>query len=198
MLERFYGKAYWNHHALAFQPDFAYIPTRSRTLRYGPIFSSNLGQDAQGKVQIIQDAGFAPWEFGSLSLMIAAMQIKVDNATSLQKEAFTASISVEGFPLFNIGDSLEKNSNINSISMSFGDGGVKTTYSLQTYFRKFGEISKQDLARIAFILNNGGGRILSQQESNFLSGYNVNVDKGLGGTFGVSSSNLNGGALDFG
>ena len=197
-LERFYGKTYWSVHALAYQPRFAYIPTRSRTLRYGPVFSSDLGQDAQGKLQIIQDAGFAPWEFGSISAMIAAMQIKVDNATSLQKEAFTANISVEGFPLFNIGDSLEKNSNINYISMSFGDGGVKTTYSLQTYTRKFGEISKEDLARLAFILNNGGGRILSQQESNFLSGYNVNVDKGLGGSFGTFGSNFNGGALNFG
>ncbi len=197
-LERFYGKAYWNQHALAYQPSFAYIPVRSSTLRYGPVFSSDLGQDAQGKVQIIQDAGFAPWEFGSISTMIAAMQIKVDNATSLQKEAFTANISVEGFPLFSIGDSIEKNSNINSISMSFGDGGVKTTYSLQTYTRKFGEISKQDLAQLAFILNNGGGRILPQQQANFISGHNVNVDKGLGPNFGVLNSNVNGGALDFG
>lgn len=197
-LARFYGKSFWGEHALVYQPDFAYIPTRSRTLRYGPVFSSNLSLSSQGKAQIIQDAGFAPWEFGSISNMIAAMQIKVDNATSLQREAFTANISVEGFPLFNIGDSIEKNSNINSISMSFGGGGVKTTYSLQTYTRKFGEISKQDLARIAFILNNGGGRILPQQQANFISGHNVNVDKGLGSNFGVSSSNLNGGALDFG
>jgi len=197
-LIRFYGGAFWGVHVKSYQPSFVYIPTRSRTLRYGPVFSSNLGADAQGKVQIIQDDGFAPWEFGSISTMIAAMQIKVDNATSLQKEAFSANISVEGFPLFKIGDSLEKNSNINSISMSFGDSGVRTTYGLQTYTRKFGEISKEDLARIAFMLNNGGGRVLSQQQSNFLSSYNINVDKGLGTSFGVSNNNVNGGAGDFG
>lgn len=197
-LKRFYGNAYFSKHALAYQPKYVYIPTRSRTLRYGPVFSSNLGADAQGKVQIIQDDGFTPWEFGSISAMLASMQVKVDNATSLQKEAFTANIQVEGFPQFNIGDSLEKNSNINSISMSFGDGGVKTTYSLQTYTRKFGEISKEELALIAFMVNNGGGRVLPQQQAGFLSGHNVNVDKGFGSHLGVNSSNLNGGSLDFG
>jgi hypothetical protein len=194
---RFYGRSLWGTHVYSYQPKYAYIPTRSRTLRYGPVFSTDLGPDSQGKLQIIQDDGFAPWEFGSISNMIAAMQIKVDNGTSLQTEAFTANIQVEGYPLFNIGDSLEKNSNINSISISYGDG-IKTTYSLQTYFRKFGEISKQDLARLAFILNNGGGRILPQQQANFISGHNVNVDKGMNSNFGVSKSNLNGGALDFG
>ena len=126
------------------------------------------------------------------------MQLKVNNATSLQKEAFSANIQVEGFPQFNIGDSLEKNSNINSISMTFGDGGVKTTYSLQTYTRKFGEISKEDWARLAFILSNGGGRVLPQRQSSFLSQYNVNVNKNFAGPFTSSGSNLNGGALDFG
>jgi len=182
----------------AYGPSFAYIPTRSRNIRYGPVFSSNLGADSQGKVQIIQDDGFAPWEFGSIGAMIESMQIKVDNATSLQKEAFSASIQVEGFPQFSIGDSLEKNSNINSISISFGDGGVKTSYSLQTYTRKFGEISKEELALIAYMVNNGGGRVLPQQQAGFISGHNVNVDKGFGSHIGFSDSSLNGGGLDFG
>jgi len=199
-LKRFLGtsSSLWGMHARAFQPDFVYVPTRSRTLRYGPVFSDQLSTEAQGKLQIIQDDGFSPWEFGSISLMIAAMQLKVNNATSLQKEAFSANIQVEGFPLFNIGDSLEKNSNINSISMSFGDGGVKTSYTLQTYTRKFGEISKEDWARLAFILNGGGGMTLPQQQSSFLSQYNVNVDKNFAGPFPSSDSILNGGALDFG
>jgi hypothetical protein len=188
----------WGMHARAYQPDFVYIPTRSRTLRYGPVFSDQLSLASQGKLQIIQDDGFSPWEFGSVSLMIDAMQLKVNNATSLQKEAFSANIQVEGFPQFNIGDSLEKNSNINSISMSFGDGGVKTTYGLQTYTRKFGEISKEDWARLAFILNNGGSRTLPQQQASFVSQYNVNVDKNFAGPFLSSDSNLNGGALNYG
>jgi len=195
---RFYGPGFFGVHAFAYQPSFAFIPTRSRTLRYGPVFSSNLGADSQGKVQIIQDDGFAPWEFGSIGAMIESMQIKVDNATSLQKEAFSANIQVEGFPQFSIGDSLEKNSNINSISISFGDGGVKTSYSLQTYTRKFGEISKEELALIAYMVNNGGGRVLPQQQAGFISGHNVNVDKGFGSHIGFSDSSLNGGGLDFG
>jgi hypothetical protein len=199
-LLRFFGNtnSLWGMHGRAFQPDFVFVPTRSRTLRYGPVFSEELGASAQGKLQIIQDDGFSPWEFGSISLMINAMQLKVNNATSLQKEAFSANIQVEGFPQFNIGDSLEKNSNINSITMSFGDGGVKTSYSLQTYTRKFGEISKEDWARLAFILSNGGGRVLPQQQASFLTQYNVNVDKNFSGPFFSSDSSLNGGALDFG
>lgn len=197
-IKRWWGTNVFDLHARAFQPTFLYVPTRSRTLRYGPVFSAGLSSSSQGKLQILQDDGFSPWEFGGISLMISAMQLKVNNATSLQKEAFSAAIQVEGYPLFNAGASIEKNSNINSITMSFGDGGVKTSYGLQTYTRKFGELSKEDWARIAFILNNGGGRVLPQQQSNFITQYNVNVDKNFTGRFDSSSSNITGGALDFG
>ena len=197
-VKRRLGNHLWDMHAKAYQPDFAYIPTKSRFLRYGPVFSDKLDGSAQGQLKIIQDDGFAPWEFGGFQLMLASMQLKVNNATSLQREAFSASINVEGYPLFSVGASIEKNSNINSITMSFGDGGVKTSYGLKTYTRKFGELSKEDWARIAFILNNGGGRVLPQQLTLFAADHNVNVDKIHGGGYLSSPDNVSGGALDFG
>ena len=195
---RFYGRSMFEMHAKSFQPDFAYIPTRSKFARYGPVFSQQINDSAQGKVNIIQDDGFSPWEFGSVSSMIAAMQLKVNNAGSVQKEAFSANIQVEGYPLYSVGDSLEKNANINSLSMSFGDGGVKTSYSLQTYTRKFGEMSKEDWARVAYILSNNSGGSPIQQKSSYATNYNVDVVKQFTARFGNSSDNLNGGAFNYG
>ena len=48
------------------------------------------------------------------------------------------------------------------------------------------------------MVNNGGGRVLPQQQAGFISGHNVNVDKGFGSHIGFSDSSLNGGGLDFG
>ena len=185
-------------HPKAFQPEFVYIPTRSRTLRYGPIFPDILDENAQGKLQVLQDDGFAPWEYGSISLMAEAMRLKVNNATSLQREVFSASVVVEGFPQFNLGDGIDKNANINSISMSFGDGGVKTTYNLQTFTRKFGQFTKEDWARLALLINGSGPRTLPQQGTNFMEGHRFVVNKnfsskGIGGQSGPTR-----GASDFG
>lgn len=177
LLRRYYGTSLFEIAARCYQPLQAYIPTRSRYIRYGPVFSSELDGESQGKLEIIQDDGFAPWEFGGLALMSGAMQLKVDNATSLQREVFSANIVVEGYPELNIGDALEKNANINSISISFGGGGLTTSYGLQTYTRKFGEFSKEDWARFALLLNGAGPRLLPQNLISHTQNARVDVTK---------------------
>jgi hypothetical protein len=181
-LKRVYGNYLFNMGVRAYQPKYAYIPVKSRYRRYGPVYATER-EGAQGKLEIIQDDGFAPWEFGSAALMIDAMQRKVDNASSNQKEVFSANITIEGFPAFNIGDSLEKNANINSIVINFGDNGVSTSYSLQTFVRKFGEFSKEDWARIALFANSGALKILPNQQALFHNRSLFRVSKQLkGGT----------------
>lgn len=195
-LQLFYGTYLTKTNGRCFQPKYVYIPTRSRYNRYGPVFPSNKSENTWGKLEVIQDDGFAPWEFGGAFLMLQAMQLKVDNASSMQRESFTANIVVEGYPQYNIGDSLEKNSNINSISASFGDS-VKTTYNLQTFTRKFGEFSKEDWARMALLINSGGPRILPQQQISFIEQHRVSVSKNYSGGW-KSSSSVDGGAMNFG
>lgn len=177
LLRRYYGTSLFEIASKCYQPAQAYIPTRSRYRRYGPVFSSELDGESQGKLEILQDDGFAPWEFGGLALMSGAMQLKVDNATSLQREVFSANITIEGYPEMNLGDSLEKNANITSLSISFGGGGLTTSYGLQTFTRKFGEFSKEDWARFALLTNGAGPRVFPQNQIGFVENTRVNVTK---------------------
>ncbi len=190
------GPGLFNLHPYAYQPAFVHIPTRSRYARYGPTFPSTMDSNTQGKLEIIQDDGFCPWEFGSVSLMSAAMQLKIDNIVSQQKEVFSGTVTVEGFPQYKMGDFVEKNSNITSMSITFGtEGGVTTTYQLQSYSRKFGEFTKEDWARLALFANGGGSRILPQRLINFIHNGGVVVNKQFTGR---GSSGAAGGARNFG
>jgi hypothetical protein len=195
--KKIFGNHLWSIGVRAHQPEYAYIPVRSRYNRYGPVFSKNLGPESQGQIQIIQDDGFAPWEFGGASLMISAMQLKVDNASSLQKEIFSASITVENFPKYNIGQSLGKNSNINSIDINFSDQGVTTSYNLQTFVRRFGEFSKEDWARLALYANTGALTLSPSQQANFMESSRFRVMKQMTADGGFSTRST-GGVADLG
>lgn len=195
--KKVFGNFMFSMNVRAYQPDYAYIPVRSRYNRYGPVFSKDLGPEAQGQVQIIQDDGFAPWEFGGVSLMLAAMQLKVDNASSIQKKVFSADISVEGFPQYNIGEAIDLNSNISDITISFSDNGVNTTYRLQSFLRRFGEFTKEDWARLALYANTGALKLTPNQQANFMESSRFRVMKQMtaGGGFPTRST---GGAADLG
>src|SRR5690606_4298709 len=85
-IKRIFGPGSFEMHSKCYQPAFVYVPTRSRYLRYGPVFPSSLGPNTQGRLEIIQDDGYAPWEFGGFALMLEAMQLKVDSAISQVRE----------------------------------------------------------------------------------------------------------------
>lgn len=183
-------------HGEAYQPTYVYVPTRNKFSRYGPVFSSNITPSSQGKVDIIQDDGFSPWEFGSSQLMLDAMQFKIDNATSNVKEVQSADITVEGFPEFSIGESLGKNSNINSISVSFGNP-VTTQYRLQSFLRKFGELSKQELALLSLYARRSGSRTFPQNSIEFINRSRLKIQKQFSGRGASSTSSNMGGAGSF-
>jgi len=196
---RLLGLSLFDMYGQAFQPVFAYIPTRSRTLRYGPAFPSGTNLNSQGKLEIVQDDGYAPWEFGSISFMQQALQFKVDNSASNQKTLQSASVVVEGFPEFSIGNSLGRNSNINSIGISFGTDGVRTTYQLQSFTKKFGELTKEEIASRLLTQTNVDRRTQMTNQTGFNQSHMTNVNKNIGGRGTVSQKiGTKGGARDFG
>ena len=197
-LKRIYGPGSFEMHSSAYQPNSVYIPTRSRFLRYGPVFPSTLDINTQGRLEIVQDDGYAPWEFGGFALMAEAMQLKVDSAISTVREVFSGTVVVAGFPEYNIGDAIERNANINNISISFGDGGVTTTYSLQTFTRKFGQFTKEDWTRLAIFANNGGARLLPRRLVNFIENHRVGVNRQFTGRGSSGASPTTGGAGNLG
>jgi hypothetical protein len=183
-------------HGDAYQPTNVHVPTRSKFTRYGPIFSSSLGADLQGRVEIIQDDGFAPWEFGGFQLMLDAMQFKVDNGSSSVKSVQQADVTVEGFPDFSIGESLGRNSNINNISVNFGNP-VTTQYTLQSFLRQFGELSKEELALLSIYARRSGARTFPQNTIEFINSHRLKIQKQFSGRGSSSSSSLMGGAGSF-
>lgn len=198
MLRHLYGAygPYQKIHALAYQPSSVYLPVRSKFNRYGPVTSSNIN-DTQGKLQIEQDDGFSPWEFGSVGAMLDAMQFKVDNESSSVKRVESATIVVENFPQFSIGESLGLNANINSISISLSNG-VTTTYQLRSFLRKFGELDKRELALLSLFARKVGGTKLPQDLVAFVQKYRPQISKQLAGKGGDAGSALLGGATSFG
>lgn len=193
-IKRIYTPGSFEMHSKCYQPKYVYIPTRSRYNRYGPVFPSNLTPFTEGRLEIVQDDGFAPWEFGGLSLMQEAMQLKVDSAISHVREVFSGTIVVEGFPKYSLGDALEKNANINNISIAFGDGGVTTTYNLQTFTRKFGQFTKEDWTRLAIFANAGGARLLPKRLISFVENHRTIVNRQFTGRGSAGGNPTTGGA----
>jgi hypothetical protein len=125
------------------------------------------------------------------------MQLKVDNVISPQREVFSGQIVVEGFPQYNLGDALEKNANINNISIAFGDGGVTTTYQLQTFSRKFGQFTKEDWSKLALFANNGALRVLPQRIINFIENHRIHVNRQFTGRGAPGGGGTTGGAHSY-
>lgn len=183
-------------HPEAYQPNRAFVPTKNKFLRYGPVFSST-SIDGGGKVEIDQDDGFAPWEFGSFAVMLDAMQIRVDNAASNVRTVETAILEIEGLPRMTIGEALGFNSNINNLNVTFGIGGVRTTYTLRSFLRVFGELSRDELIALSLFARRGGARIFPSDMVSFINKYRPIISKQFGGVGYRSTSGPNGGALNF-
>jgi len=188
--------AYSEVHAKVYQPVYVYVPTRSRFTRYGPVFASNIDKDSQGRLDITQDDGFAPWEFGGFTVMLDAMQLKVDNSSSKVKTVESADVTIEGFPLYSIGESIGQNSNINDISIGL-QGQVTTTYRLSSFLRRFGELSRGELASLSLFARRGGARTLPQNTVEFIERHRTTISRQLGGRGSSNTSATSGGAGSF-
>jgi len=188
--------AYSEIHAMVYQPTHVFVPVRARFSRYGPVFASNIDENSQGKLDISQDDGFAPWEFGGFTVMLDSMQLKVDNASSKVKTVESAEVTIEGFPRYAIGESIGQNSNINDISINM-QGQVTTSYRLSSFLRRFGELSRIELASLSLFARRGGARTLPQNTIEFIEKHRTTISRQFGGRGSSSTSATSGGAGSF-
>lgn len=130
------------------------VPLTSKWTTYGPYYYQD--DSLQRNIGFDVDESLVPWNFNrpSNSGWFAAIdeagnQKKEMHKADLQKVT-NAKITCAGFPEFGPGDRITvgKDSNFNSISVQFGAGGVKTTYSLSTYAQKPGSYRKYDFDNV--------------------------------------------------
>ena len=80
------------------------------------------------------------------------------------------------------------NSNVSQISVNITDGGVTTQYVLQSFIRKFGELSKRELAMLSIFARRSGARTFPQNSVNFINTHRVKIQEQFSGR-GTSPKN---------
>jgi hypothetical protein len=101
------------------------VPLTSELETYGPW--SALG--AEGKVDLVQDDGLVPWEYGGETEMDVAANARVAGAASLQTTAEWAEATFAGIPLASPGDVLVSGGpTLTQVSVNYSTGGLTTTY----------------------------------------------------------------------
>lgn len=132
------------------------VPLTSRWSTYGPYYYTD--GSAGRNIAFDIDDSLVPWNFnrapagsGWYAVIDEAGNEKKELSRADLQKVTTARISVAGFPEFGPGDRITtgKNSNFNSISVQFGAGGIKTTYTLGTYAQRPGTYRKYDFDNVS-------------------------------------------------
>lgn len=111
-------------------PTAVAVPLRSTVLVYGPWFAAG----ATGKVRFESDPSLTPWEYGGYDLMNAVGNARVTEAVTSQQTSETGDVVLSEPPTVSLGDALQANgAPITNIQVTFGQNGVSTSYSFQTY-----------------------------------------------------------------
>ena len=139
-------------------PDMVAIPLLSKDRCYGPWTSSQIGGtlDIGGKIEYIKDENLAPWNYSGFDLMNKAGVVQAQFANSLLLQSERGSFSIPTAPSgIALGRSLQSNGPlVSNISVTVGNQGVTTDYSLDLYTASFGKIQKQRLDNISKIGRN--------------------------------------------
>lgn len=125
------------------------IPLTSNWTTYGPWYSTNA--EANGKVDVVIDDSLVPWNFNpngdgqaALSNMDTAGEERLARSVSTLEYLDRAKVTVAGFPEFSLGYDLGFNSNVTSINITFGIGGIKSTYTMSSFSARPGTFRKSD------------------------------------------------------
>jgi hypothetical protein len=133
------------------------IPLDSKWVNYGPWYDP-YENNGSGMVNIVVDDSLVPWNFerppavsGWDYALNQAGGEKLDRARAQLISIDTAQITVAGFPELGPAWSLDDDaeSNITSISTSFGVDGITTTYSLSTYSATPGTYRKSEYDNVS-------------------------------------------------
>lgn len=120
------------------------IPFKSNILTYGPWYA----QGSTGRVIYEQDSSLVPWNYGGYTNLDLAGDAKSAQGVSAIQVIETGFVETHGYPAYNIGDIIEANGpNITNIAISFGQQGVSTTYSFETYVPRYGQLGKYNVDR---------------------------------------------------
>jgi hypothetical protein len=144
-------------------PSFAMIPIQYNQYRYGPwstapflnetnIFpgvanASHWANNVIGGVDVEINPQYVPWEYGGVEALDTAVLFLLNEANQYQQIEESGNMTLAGIMLNDtfIGSRLQSTGPIcNSIVVTFGSDGVKTTYSFRTFSRKFGYFNKEN------------------------------------------------------
>lgn len=129
----------------AIQPDLIACPLKSNVDSYGPW----LAIGAQGKVDFENDESLVPWNYGGFAAMNAVGNAKVSEALSNQQVAENGSVEFPGAPGVSLGAALiQGGPYVTDINVSVSEGGVTTSYRMNTWTPEFGQFSKQRQSQI--------------------------------------------------
>ncbi len=148
-------------HREAVQPDSIWVPMRNKISFWKTWRSEDCGN---GKMLVEQDNSLDPFNFGSFGFMDDAGQRKIKRMGTLQTEADTGSVVVEGIPEFTIGSSIGKNSTLTNIAVNFGKEKITTTYTLQSFTPRFGIDAKDQIDQRAFFSNRFKQSLVKENE----------------------------------
>lgn len=125
------------------------IPLTSNWVTYGPWYASS--NDAKGKVQLKVDPSLVPWNFNpegdgqaALGRLDSAGNERLSRSISVTEYLDKATVVTAGFPELSLASNLGFNSNLTGLNVSFGIGGVTTTYNFATYIEQPGTFRKSD------------------------------------------------------
>lgn len=121
-------------------PNMIAIPLKSNIDSYGPW--SAVG--AQGKVEFEKDDTLVPWNYGGYTAMNLVGQAKVDIALANQQMAESGEVEFPGIPGIALGQQLINGGPyVTDVAVNISQGGVRTTYRMNTWTPQFGVFAKQ-------------------------------------------------------
>lgn len=128
-----------------YRPDAVALPTKSNRDSYGPWVLKG----APGKVNFQRDESLVPWNYGDFTTLDLVANAKLAEGATNQQIIETGSLEVAGTPDAGIGDVLVIDGpTITGLQISIGTGGVTTSYSMQTYTRRFGAFARESADRM--------------------------------------------------
>lgn len=126
-------------------PDFAAISLRNNKLNYGPWYTRN----GNGKVEFIKREELAPWNFGGFVNLNSAANLLISNMSEARFLGEAGGIEFAGIPDLQPGRQIDGSGPIiNNISVTFGEGGVTTRYTLGRWDMKYGRNNQKMFERI--------------------------------------------------
>jgi len=129
----------------AIYPNGVNITMKSNQYIYGPWGKRR----TDGKLEFEQDKGLTPWDCGDYTTMNQVAQAKLQTIATANQVLERAQFTVPDVPQYSLYDTLFKDGPIiNSIQCSISDGGVLTTYTLETFVNRVGAFTLENADRL--------------------------------------------------